>query len=74
MVFLEREKGLLAISPRFAAACQPFGLALPAFASSAKFASTGFAHESNYAAPLLGSSSNSEYKTKEPSLTLGFLF
>ena len=32
------------------------------------------AHESNYAAPLLGSSSNFVSKTKEPSLMLGFLF
>ena len=48
MVFLEREKGLLAISPRFAAACQPFGLALTAFASSAKFVSSHFVHEPNF--------------------------
>ena len=70
---LEREKGLLAISPRFAAACQLFGLALPAFASSAKFASTGFAHESNYAAPLLGSSSKLRYK-KENHLSRWFFY
>ena len=47
-------------------AVKPFGLALASLVSSAKFASSHFVHESNFANPLLGFSTCSQYKINGP--------
>ena len=57
---LEREKGLFArkIPCLRKVAVKPFGLALASLVSSAKFVSSHFVHEPNYANPLLGFSTH----------------
>ena len=63
-----RQKGLFArnIPCLRKVAVKPFGLALASLVSSAKFASSHFVHESNFANPLLGFSTCSQYKINGP--------
>ena len=73
---LEREKGLFArnIPCLRKVAVKPFGLALASLVSSAKFASSHFVHESNFANPLLGFSTYIYHIKKEKPPDRWFLF
>ena len=73
---LEREKGLFArnIPCLRKVAVKPFGLALASLVSSAKFVSSHFVHEPNYANPLLGFSTILTNKNKNDTIEVSSLF